>query len=243
MLAVIGGSGLYSLEGLAVDDHRLIETEHGSPSGEVVTGSFGGSQLAFIARHGADHSIAPHQVNYRANLKALESVGATRILGVSTVGGISPGCVPGALVVPDQIIDYTWGREHTFNPPGVAVNHEDFTWPYAPGWRQEVLMELSLASIEPELIVDGGTLGVTQGPRLETAAEVTKLAQDGCGLVGMTGMPEAILARELGIDYAAVCPVVNRAAGLDGVSLDVDAMGDVLREALTPLQGLIAGLA
>jgi 5'-methylthioinosine phosphorylase len=243
MLAVIGGSGLYSLEGLAVDDRRLVKTEFGAPSGEVVTGRFGADPLVFIARHGDDHSIAPHQVNYRANLKALEAAGTTRILAIGTVGGIAPECVPGALAVPDQIIDYTWGREHTFNPPGVAVNHEDFTWPYAPGWRHKILDALGQSGIEPDLIVDGGTMGVTQGPRLETAAEVTKLARDGCDLVGMTGMPEAVLARELGIDYAAVCPVVNRAAGLKGASLDVNAMGEVLKAALEPLTGLFARLA
>ena len=243
MLAVIGGTGLYSIEGLVVDDRRLIDTAFGSPSGVVISGHLGGDPLLFLARHGEDHSVAPHRINYRANLKALEEAGATRILAIGTVGGIAPECFPGALVVPDHIIDYTWGREHTFSGEGEPVAHVDFTWPYSRPWRSEVLDALASSSADPDKVVDGGTYAAVQGPRLETAAEVKKLAREGCTIVGMTGMPEAVLARELGIDYAAVCPVVNRAAGLTDAPLDIDSMGEVLEAALAPLKDLITGLA
>ncbi|MGK2932959.1 MAG: S-methyl-5'-thioinosine phosphorylase [Solirubrobacterales bacterium] len=243
MLAVIGGTGLYSIEGLAVDDRRLIDTGYGEPSGEVITGHLGGDPLLFLARHGDDHSIAPHRINYRANLKALEAAGATRILAVGTVGGIDPGCQPGTLVVPDQLIDYTWGREHTFEGEDLAGLHVDFTWPYAVRWRSEALEALASSGVDPEMIIDGGTYAAVQGPRLETAAEVSKLAADGCAIVGMTGMPEAVLARELDLDYAAVCPVVNLAAGLTDAPLDIDSMGEVLERALVPLRDLIVRLA
>lgn len=242
MLAVIGGSSLYSLEGLTVEDRRMIETPHGYPSGEVVTGRIGDSPMLFINRHGKDHSIAPHQVNYRANLRALERGGATRILAISTVGGITSDYGPGILAVPDQIIDYTWGREHTFSEPGGPILHVDFTQPYASAWRARVIDGLSAAGLEPGVVIDGGTLGVTQGPRLESAAEIRRMAGDGCDLVGMTGMPEAALARELGIDYATICPVANRAAGLSGETLDFDEMTAVLEACLVPMGTVVAQL-
>ncbi len=243
MLAVIGGSGLYSVEGLVVDDRRVVNTPYGDPSGEVVTGRIGDSPMVFINRHGEDHSIAPHQVNFRANLKALQQSGATRILAVSTVGGITPEYGPGVLAVPDQIIDYTWGREQTFSEPGGPILHVDFTQPYATVWRARVVEGLSGLGLEPGVLVDGGTLAVTQGPRLESAAEIRRLADDGCDLVGMTGMPEAALARELDIEYVTICPVANRAAGLSGKPLDFDEMTGVLKAALVPLSELITGLA
>ncbi len=243
MLAVIGGTGLYSIEGLIADDRRLIDTPYGTPSGAVISGHLGGDRLLFLARHGEDHSFLPHRINYRANLKALESAGATRILAISTVGGIAPECAPGTLVVPDQIVDYTWGRDHTFGGEDGTVTHVDFTLPYALPWRSEVLEALGSSPLDPETVIEGGTYAAVQGPRLETAAEVSKLAADGCTIVGMTGMPEAVLARELGLDYAAVCPVVNRAAGLTDVPLDIDSIGEVLEMALVPLGDLIVRLA
>ncbi|MBK8295479.1 MAG: S-methyl-5'-thioinosine phosphorylase [Solirubrobacterales bacterium] len=243
MLAVIGGSGLYSLEGLTVEDRRMIETPFGYPSGEVVTGRIGDSPALFINRHGEDHSIAPHQVNYRANLKALAEAGATRVLAISTVGGITAGYEPGVLAVPDQIVDYTWGREHTLSEPGGPILHVDFTQPYAAAWRARVVDGLSAAGLKQGAVVDGGTFGVTQGPRLESAAEIRRMEGDGCDLVGMTGMPEAALARELGIDYATICPVANRAAGLSGETLDFDEMTVVLEACLAPMGSVAAQLA
>lgn len=222
LLGVIGGSGLYGLEterGPALADP--VETPWGPTSGPIVVSELGAG-VAFVARHGTDHSIAPHRVNYRANIHALREVGVDRVLAVCSVGGIGANCVPGALVLPDQLIDYTQGREMTFQRPGDPVVHFDFTHPYSPAWRVKIAEELTGIGVD---FLDGGTYAAVQGPRFETAAEVRRLAGDGCHLVGMTGMPEAILAREAGIEYAAICPVGNLAAG---ISPDELKMGDVI---------------
>lgn len=222
LLGVIGGSGLYGLEADAGPAPAgPLETPWGPTSGPVVVSEVGAG-VAFVARHGVDHSIAPHRVNYRANIHALLEAGCDRVLAVSSVGGISPECVPGALVVPDQLVDYTWGREMTFQREGDPVVHFDFTDPYSPGWRGQVTDGLNSLGIE---FVDGGTYAATQGPRFETAGEIRRLAGEGCSIVGMTGMPEAILAREAGLDYAAICPVGNLAAGISAEELK---MGDVI---------------
>ncbi|MCB0868739.1 MAG: S-methyl-5'-thioinosine phosphorylase [Solirubrobacterales bacterium] len=222
LLGVIGGSGLYGLE---PDEGSVgsgpLKTPWGLTSGPMVV-SGEGEGIAFIARHGPDHSIAPHRINYRANIHALAGAGVQRILAVSSVGGIGQDCVPGSLVVPDQLIDYTFGREMTFQSEGDPVVHFDFTDPYSPGWRGTVTNALSDLDIE---YLDGGTYAAVQGPRFETAAEVGRLAADGCSIVGMTGMPEAILAREAGLDYAAICPVGNLAAGISPEELK---MGNVI---------------
>lgn len=222
LLGVIGGSGLYALESESGPAPAgPLETPWGPTSGPVVVSEIG-EGVAFVARHGVDHSIAPHRVNYRANVHALLEAGCDRILAVSSVGGIDSACVPGALVVPDQLIDYTWGREMTFQREGDPVVHFDFTGPYSPDWRGKVTTALAGLGTE---FVDGGTYAAVQGPRFETAAEIRRLAGDGCSIVGMTGMPEAILAREAGLEYAAVCPVGNLAAG---ISPDELKMGDVI---------------
>lgn len=222
LLGVIGGSGLYGLEaqqGPAAAGPA--ETPWGPTSSPVVVSEVG-SGVAFVARHGTGHSIAPHRVNYRANIHALREAGCDRILAVCSVGGIGAGCVPGALVVPDQLIDYTWGREMTFQRESDPVVHFDFTDPYSPEWRGEVIAALTELGIDH---IDSGTYAAVQGPRFETAAEIRRLAADGCHIVGMTGMPEAILAREAGLDYAAICPVGNLAAG---IASDELRMGDVI---------------
>lgn len=221
LLGVIGGSGLYNLEAESGPAHGPVETPWGPTSGPVVVSEDGGG-VAFIARHGPDHSIAPHLVNYRANIHALLDLGCDRVLAVNSVGGIGPGCVPGALVVPDQLIDYTWGRAMTFQREGDPVVHFDFTEPFSPDWRSRVTGALAELGIE---FLDGGTYAAVQGPRFETAAEIRRLAADGCAVVGMTGMPEAILAREAGLEYAMVCPVGNLAAGISAEELK---MGDVI---------------
>lgn len=215
LLGVIGGSGLYGLTERGPAEAGPVSTPWGPTSGPVVVSEVG-SGVAFVARHGTDHSIAPHRVNYRANVHALREAGCDRILAVSSVGGIAPACAPGVLVVPDQLIDYTWGREMTFQGAGDPVVHFDFTDPYSPGWRSKVTGALTRLGID---FLDGGTYAATQGPRFESAAEIRRLAADGCHLVGMTAMPEAILAREAGLDYAAVCPVGNLAAGISGEEL------------------------
>ena len=234
-IAVIGGSGLYSMDGLHARERHVVDTPFGLTSGPVTHGYLGDEPVLFLARHGEGHSVAPHRINYRANISALAEAGAERILAVSVVGGIGPGCVPGSLVVPDQLIDYTWGREHTFTEPDEPVAHPDFTHPFTPAWRSEVVTALEGLDAE---FVNGGTYAATQGPRFESVAEVRRLERDGCTVVGMTGMPEAILAREAGIDYAAVCPVGNFAAGISPGELTMQEVFD----AVAPVLGLMPEL-
>jgi 5'-deoxy-5'-methylthioadenosine phosphorylase len=211
MLAIIGGSGLTQLSALTETRRISARTAFGEPSGALTLGRIGGREVIFLARHGDAHSIAPHEINYRANIQALKDAGAARIAAVATVGGIRPAFGPGTLVVPDQIIDYTWGRASTFfQGPGAKVTHVDFTEPYSPALRKSIL---AAARSCGEAVADGGCYGATQGPRLETAAEIARMERDGADLVGMTGMPEAALAREAGLEYAAIAVVANHAAG------------------------------
>lgn len=239
-LGVIGGSGLYGLE---TDEGPApagsVETPWGPTSGPVSVYPMGDG-VVFLARHGVDHSIAPHRVNYRANIHALREADCDRILGISSVGGIAPACQPGKLVIPDQLIDYTWGREMTFQGEGDPVKHFDFTDPYSPDWREKVTGALGEQEIE---FVDGGTYAAVQGPRFETAAEIRRLAADGCHVVGMTAMPEAILAREAGLDYAAVCPVGNLAAGIASDELSMDEVIGAVGPGMERIAALITALA
>jgi len=210
-LAVIGGSGLYQFPGLENPTRRALQTPYGPASGEVVLGDFAGRHLAFLARHGEGHTLAPHRVNYRANLWALHALGARRVIGINAVGGIRADMGPRTLVVPDQLIDYTHGRITSFcDSEGAEVKHIDFSEPYTASLRQALVQAAQRADIP---VIDGGCYGATQGPRLETRAEIARLKRDGCDLVGMTGMPEAALARELGLEYACLALVANFAAG------------------------------
>ncbi|SFH46119.1 S-methyl-5'-thioinosine phosphorylase [Modicisalibacter xianhensis] len=212
MLAIIGGTGLTTMAGLDVIKRHSAETPLGAASAGVVHGTLHGRDILFLARHGHPHKLPPHRINYRANLWALKQAGATRAVGVNVVGGIDPSLAPGRLVVPDQVIDYTVGRECTyFDGRFKPLKHIDFSWPYTASLRAELLNAGKKAS---EALEDGGVYGCTQGPRLETAAEIARMAMDGCRMVGMTGMPEASLARELAIDYACLALVVNPAAGV-----------------------------
>jgi len=211
MLAIIGGTGLARLAGLQDTRREVVRTPYGDPSCAVTFGRLGGTPIVFLARHGYGHTIAPHEINYRANLWALQEVGVERVIAVATVGGIRGDCAPGALVVPDQIIDYTSGRHGTyFEGAEQPVTHIDFTEPYDAEMRQRLV---AAAQRVQRPVIDGATYGCTQGPRLETAAEIGRLERDGCCIVGMTGMPEAALARELQLRYAALCVVANHAAG------------------------------
>lgn len=250
---MIGGSGLYSLDevpgwrpagaGRGGQTAPSGTSPWGPPSEPVTTGVISGTPVAFIPRHGRDHSIPPHRINYRANIEALRSAGVKRVLAVCTVGGIGAGCEPGTLVIPEQLIDYTWGRENTFAGPD-DLEHIDFTDPYTPGWREEVVRQAEeLAPAAEVPLVAGGVYGATQGPRFETAAEIARLSRDGCAVVGMTGMPEAILAREAGLEYAAVCPVGNLAAGISPVALDQHEVTVAAGTALPLVTELIAALA
>ncbi|MEL1264873.1 S-methyl-5'-thioinosine phosphorylase [Pseudoxanthomonas putridarboris] len=210
-LAVIGGTGVYRLADLQDVETRDLDTRFGKPSGPVRIGTLHGQRVAFLARHGEGHSVPPHQVNYRANLQALKDIGATRVLALNTVGGITERFGPRVLACPDQLIDYTWGRISTLcEEPGSDVLHVDFGDPYTHLLRQRILAAAASTGVA---LVDGGCYGATQGPRLETKAEIRRMLRDGCDLVGMTGMPEAGLARELGLDYACLAIVANWAAG------------------------------
>lgn len=211
MLAIIGGTGLSKLGNLEVTRRKVARTPYGEPSGALTFGRIASCDVVFLARHGYGHTIPPHQVNYRANLWALKDAGAESVVSVASVGGIRRELGPGVLLLPHQIIDYTWGRPSTyFEAPGSPVNHIDFTEPYSERLRQR-LLGAAQASGEP--MVEGGVYAATQGPRLETAAEITRLERDGADVVGMTGMPEAALAREISLEYAALAVVANYAAG------------------------------
>jgi len=210
-LAVIGGTGVYKLAQLDDVSSHQVETRYGTPSGPIRVGTLLGQRVAFLARHGEGHSLPPHKINYRANLAALQQIGATRVLALNTVGGITEHCGPRVLACPDQLIDYTWGRISTLSEePGSEVLHVDFGHPYTPMLRSKVLAAAKVTGVR---LHDGGCYGAPQGPRLETNAEIARMRRDGCDLVGMTGMPEASLARELGLDYACLAIVANWAAG------------------------------
>ena len=210
-LALVGGTGLYNFPGLGNVEKCIVDTPFGAASDAITLGALHGKRVAFLARHAAGHSIAPHRINYRANIWALHRLGARRVVGVNAVGGIRADMGPRALVVPDQIIDYTHGRFSSFcDVDGAKVEHVDFTEPYSAKLRADLIAAAVRAGVP---VVDGGCYGATQGPRLETAAEIARLRRDGCDLVGMTGMPEAVLARELNIDYACLALVANWAAG------------------------------
>ncbi|MEF9995750.1 MAG: S-methyl-5'-thioinosine phosphorylase [Burkholderiaceae bacterium] len=212
MFAIIGGSGLAKLSALDSIERRVMRTPYGEPSGAITLGRLGGRDIVFLARHGYGHTIAPHEINYRANIWALKELKVRGILAVATVGSVNEALVPGTLVVPDQLIDYTYGRKSTFfEGSETPVTHIDFTEPYSNELR---LRLLAAAAGVGEAVVDGGTYACTQGPRLETAAEIERIRRDGGDLVGMTGMPEASLAREAGLAYASLGVVVNHAAGL-----------------------------
>ncbi|HUG98543.1 MAG TPA: S-methyl-5'-thioinosine phosphorylase [Gammaproteobacteria bacterium] len=211
MLGIIGGTGLDSLDGMDVELRQAVSTPWGDPSAPLLCGRLAGHEVTFLARHGGELAIAPHEVNYRANIWALREAGVDRVIAVNAVGGINDEFAPGMLAVPDQLIDYSWGRAHSFcGAGGQPLRHVDFTTPYSRSMRAELLAAAARAGLA---VRDGGVYAVTQGPRLETAAEVDRLARDGCHVVGMTGMPEAGLARELGLEYACCAVIVNRAAG------------------------------
>ncbi|MFA9440576.1 S-methyl-5'-thioinosine phosphorylase [Uliginosibacterium sp. sgz301328] len=211
MLAIIGGSGLSKLSSLAVERREVVRTPFGEPSGALLFGHVCDQPTVFLARHGYGHTVPPHKVNYRANIWALREAGAKSVLSVASVGGIRADLVPGSLVVPHQIIDYTWDRQNSFFDGGdTPVVHVDFTEPYDADLRQRILRAGAQAG---EALFDGSIYAATQGPRLETAAEINRYERDGADIVGMTGMPEAVLARELELPYAALAMVVNFAAG------------------------------
>lgn len=243
MLAIIGGSGLTQLACLEIARREVVRTPFGEPSSTLTHGRIGSQEVVFLARHGHNHTIPPHRVNYRANIWALaKAAGAEAIVSVASVGGIRADLKPGTLVVPHQILDYTWGRPHTFFDGGEApVVHVDFTEPYDRALRERLLCAGEAARLP---LTDGAVYATTQGPRLESAAEVDKLERDGADIVGMTGMPEAALARELEVPYAALCVVANWGAGRrdSAQAIHFERIEAVLQEAMVEARQVIEHL-
>lgn len=239
-VGIIGGSGFASIPCLSQVDAVDINTPYGKPSDNLILGEIQDIEIVYLARHGEDHTIPPHKINYRANIWALKQLGVRSILALTTVGGISSDTYPGALVVPDQILDYTYGREHTFfNGEGTQVKHIDMLEPYNPELRQQILQGSEITGID---VVDTGTYAATQGPRFETPAEICRMERDGATIVGMTGMPEAVLAKELGIAYAAISLVVNPAAGKSGREISFSEVEQALsigKEKIISLLGVV----
>ena len=210
MFGIIGGTGLASIHDLKIMKREVIRTPYGEPSQPLIFGQLSGKEVVFLARHGSGHTIPPHEINYRANIWALQSVGVLKIISVATVGVIDDKVKPGTICIPDQIIDYTYGRRNTyFDGADMPVKHIDFTYPYDENLRKMIIN----AGANSKSIIRKGVYASVQGPRLETAAEINRFEKDGATIVGMTGMPEAALAKELDIPYAAICPIVNHAAG------------------------------
>jgi len=238
-LGIIGGTGLTQLEGLTITRSEALNTPYGKPSAPLVHGRINAVDVIFLARHGQEHAIPPHRVNYRANLFALHEAGVEDIIAVAAVGGIREDMAPGVIALPEQIIDYTWGRKHTYFEDDLdTVTHIDFTTPYCETLRQRLLAAAQACHVA---VIDGGVYGATQGPRLETAAEIDRMQRDGCTLVGMTGMPEAALARELGLCYASCAVVANRAAGRSEGASSMEGIESTLHKAIGQVEGLLAG--
>jgi len=238
-LAIIGGTGLATLDGLEVSRREAADTPYGRPSAPLVHGRYAGAELVFLARHGEAHTLPPHRVNYRANLWALKDTGVDRVIAVASVGGISARMDPGHLVFPDQIIDYTHGRHQTFyDEEQQQFVHIDFTQPYDAALRAELLAVAGRAQVK---YVSSGTYGAVQGPRFETAAEIRRMEKDGCDMVGMTGMPEAALARELKLAYACCGVISNWAAGKSSDSIHRE-MDTYLKQGMAQLRLLLEAL-
>jgi len=237
-LAIIGGTGLTSLEGLEITGREVVHTPYGEPSGPLISGVLCGTEVLFLPRHGSGHTIPPHRVNYRANIWALKEAGADMVIAVNAVGGIRRDMSPSKLVFPDQIIDYTWSRINTYFEEGLTqVTHVDFTEPYCDQLRAALIeagREAGLGAVE------NGTYGATQGPRLETRAEIDQLERDGCHMVGMTGMPEAALARELKLCYACCGVVANWAAGRGAGEITMDEIEQHLIKGMEKVRALMS---
>ena len=241
-LAVIGGTGFYNVQEMEEVESYVIETSYGVPSSPIHVGLCNGVRIAFLARHGQKHSITPCRINYRANIAALHTLGVTRILAINAVGGITEPFAPQTLACPDQIIDYTWGRESSFCvSPNTPVEHIDFSQPFSAQLRSKLLAAAQSCGLT---VQPHGCIGVTQGPRLETCAEIARLRRDGCTLVGMTSMPEAALAREKKMLYASLAIVANWAAGCGGIEeISEDDIHAQLQEATRGLYPLLVELA
>lgn len=238
-LGLIGGTGLTEFDENCPT--LELDTPYGPPSAPLRVVAETPVRTVFLPRHGSPHRIPPHRVNYRANIWALREAGAAHVLAVSAVGGIARQCRPGTLVAPDQLIDYTWGREHTYSDSAdVPLVHVDFTWPYEGPLREELLRAAREVNVD---LLDGGCIGVCQGPRLESAAEVERARRDGCDMAGMTSLPEAALARELGLDYAGIAVISNFGAGITGERLSEENIAETLREPMERVRRLVRAVS
>lgn len=237
-IAVIGGTGMNQWPGLVIESQREMHTPYGGASAPLVSGRIDGHPVMFLARHGEGHRLPPHAINYRANLRALRDAGAEKIIAIAAVGAIVEWFAPGEIALPRDVIDYTWGREHTYSDgaAGSEVHHVELSYPYAPALRESLYAAAAAADI---MVSGAGVMGVTQGPRLETPAEIERLRRDGCDMVGMTGMPEAALAAELGIPYACLAVSVNWAAGIGSGGIH-DEIKESIERGMSKVQATLA---
>ncbi|MEM9302928.1 MAG: S-methyl-5'-thioinosine phosphorylase [Pseudomonadota bacterium] len=240
-LVVIGGTGVYGIDRVQDVERVAVDTPFGPLESPLLRGSWGGRPVAFLARHGEQHSVLPHEVNYRANVWAVAQLAPRAVVAVNAVGSLDDRLPPAALALPDQLLDYTFGRASTFygDVPEAPI-HVDFTHPYDGGLHAAV----ARAAGDDLAVSRDLVYGVTQGPRLETAAEIRRMRQDGCGLVGMTGMPEAVLARELGLAYVSLCLIGNWAAGFrpDEPEITLDEVLENVSAAMESALGVIERL-
>ena len=247
MLAIIGGTGLSELQGFEQLEKVAIKTPYDRAKVRLVRIGSGDKEFIFLPRHGAGHKIPPHEINYRANIAALSDLGVTAIVAVNAVGAIHGGFLPGSVAVPDQLIDYSFSRDVSFfDGKSKIVHHIDFTNPYSEHIRQRILEATATVNFYSKTdckVMAGGTDACMQGPRLETAAEIRRLAQDGCDMVGMTGMPEASLARELEIEYASLALSVNWAAGLSEAPITLQDIHEVLEGGMKFVSAVITDIA
>ena len=239
-IAIIGGTGLTQLSDLSITRREVHVSKYGEPSAPLVRGTLAGVEILFLPRHGSGHTIPPHKVNYRANLSVLHSAGIEKVVAINAVGGVTEEMDAQVIAIPDQIIDYTWSRAHTFFDEGLEeVTHIDFTQPYCEELRQQIISAAESANIA---VIKKATYAATQGPRLETTAEVDKLEKDGCHIVGMTGMPEAALARELGMCYASIAVVANKAAGRGNGEITIEEINENLKGGMDRVKAIIESL-
>ena len=237
LYAVIGGSGLYGLDEFQIESAERLQTPYGLISADLQVGHWRGQRIVFLPRHGVNHQIPPHKINYRANIWALQNMGVSHVIAANAVGGISPQYGPQVLGLPDQIIDYTSNREHSFfDGENDQLRHIDFTYPYSRVLRSGINQAAVAQGID---LIDGGCYGCTNGPRFETAAEINKMKADGCDLIGMTAMPEAALARELDIEYASIALIVNWCAGIDDAEISMNQIKSILDSGRRRIQQLI----
>ena len=240
VLAIIGGTGLTAISELKINEKKRIETPHGNTSGPLVFGELAGKKIVFLFRHGDNHTIPPHKINYLANIWGLHSVGVTHIIATACVGSINKNVSPEKIVIPDQIIDYTYSRKHTFFESETdQVTHIDFTYPYCDELRQMLLHAAKDSNMN---VHQKGTYGATQGPRLESIAEIDRMERDGCDIVGMTGMPEAVLAKELGICYATLAISANWAAGRSEKELSLDEIKKAINSGMPSVNKLLCSV-